>query len=38
LQVEYYPQASHIFVEPLYRRKLLDLTAQWLQALPRASD
>jgi pimeloyl-ACP methyl ester carboxylesterase len=38
LQVEYYPQASHIFVEPLYRRKLLDLTARWLQALPRASD
>jgi alpha/beta superfamily hydrolase len=36
LRVEYYPEASHIFIEPHYRQMLLKLTAQWMQDLPTA--
>ena len=34
LQVEYYPEASHILIEPHYRQLVLALTAQWIKDLP----
>lgn len=33
LTVEYYPDASHIFVEPFYQSQLLELTAHWPKTL-----